>query len=316
MPRSSASTRRLAVAGLLLLIVISAFVPARLAGYAHSLGRAVETALLPVSHPLTFLSSRARQVMAGRRSQMPDDLQAVVNRLPAQYQAAAQAIAHLSQNLEEQNQINFALTRQVMRLREENQALRNLRAQLGDEAAMRLRLPVASIVGRGSDPAAETCTLNQGARDGLAIGQPAVKGANLVGRIVSVGPVTATMELITRSELRLEAIITPPRLPGGALPEDRRTIVQFVARPPDRLVASDVRSETPAAVGDYVRLVDRDWPDAVQGMIVGRVQRIEPLRDSPLLKRVIIEPRLNLRTLTAVTVIVRQSNATGEPDRP
>jgi cell shape-determining protein MreC len=316
MPRSSASTRRLAVAALLALVLISAFVPSRFAGYADSLGRAVETALLPISHPMTFLSSRARQVMAGRRPPMPDDLQAVVNQLPAEHQAAAQAIAHLSRSLEEQNQINFALTRQVMRLREENQALRNLRAQLGDEAAGRLRLPVASIAGRGSDPAAGTCTLNQGARDGLAIGQPAVKGANLVGRIVSVGPVTSTMELVTRPELRLEAIITPPRMPGGVLPEDRRTVVQFVARPTGRLVASDVRSETPAAVGDYVRLVDHDWPEAVQGMIIGRVERVEPLRDSPLLKRVIIEPRLNLRTLTAVTVIVRQTKPAGESDRP
>ena len=70
-------------------------------------------------------------------------------------------------------------------------------------------------------------------------------------------------------------------------------------------------SRTPVSVGDYARLYDADWPQTVQGWLLGRVIGVEPRADDQLRKRVTIQPLVPLDRVTSVTVLVPRSAPLG-----
>jgi cell shape-determining protein MreC len=197
------------------------------------------------------------------------------------------------------------LQEEANRLRLENRMLRNIRGQLQDRAGG-FRFPTAGIIARGADAGAGIIQVNRGGKDGVVEGVPAVDGANLVGRISRTNRMTSSLQLITTPGTRLNVIITPQLAPLSQMTSLESPPCQLDVIAPGRFGAT-VPIDAVVRVGSYARLVDTDWPDSVQGMIVGKVSSVEPLSDDPLSwKRVIVEPRATLRYLGSVTLIVQQ----------
>jgi cell shape-determining protein MreC len=282
---SSFPTRRLVIGGLMVFMVVGALMPARYSGYASWFGDKLRLALAPLSHPVHFAAASLRRHL----DPAPDDARTLLARWENAQETAAALIR---------------LQEEVNRLRLENRMLRNIRGQL-ERRAESYRFPTAGVVGRAADPGSGLLTINRGTRDGLIDHLPAVDGANLVGRISRAERVTSSLQLITTPSTRLNVILTPKLAPLGQL-LGGHAACQLDAVDGGRFVAT-VPVDTPVEVGHYARLVDVDWPQSVQGMIVGKVTKVEPRSDDPLYwKKVEVEPRLTLRYLTTVTLIVPQ----------
>jgi cell shape-determining protein MreC len=201
--------------------------------------------------------------------------------------------------LQEQYARNLRLENEVIRLRRENAALQDLQERF---SRTEYRTIMADVMGRSIESDVRALTINRGQRAGLSQGIPAVIDANVVGRLTSVGRVTATVELITTPGTKLNAIITPPTW-SGSLPAARRRLVQFDAMPDGTLQAL-APDDLPINIDDIAHLRDDSWPNSVNGMILGRVINVESLDDPPLRIRITIQPLRTLQYLDEVTLIV------------
>jgi cell shape-determining protein MreC len=273
------SIRSLVVPALLIGVVVCAFLPSSWLGWTRGPHKIVETMVGPVSQ---LMSTVAGSV--GGEQEDPihlADLQKA-NRL-----------------LQEQYARNLRLENEVIRLRRENAALQDLQERF---SRTEYRTIMADVMGRSIESDVRALTINRGQRAGLSQGIPAVIDANVVGRLTSVGRVTATVELITTPGTKLNAIITPPTW-SGSLPAARRRLVQFDAMPDGTLQAL-APDDLPINIDDIAHLRDDSWPNSVNGMILGRVINVESLDDPPLRIRITIQPLRTLQYLDEVTLIV------------
>lgn len=151
-------------------------------------------------------------------------------------------------------------------------------------------------------------TINRGSGSGIAPGMVVGTGANLVGRIASVGPGSATVALITTPRSLFDVRIMPP----STAPSPREVVVQCQPVPGTQTFWAEAAQSDPIQAGDlaHLRLPDHvlatqaRWPDEAAGMIVGHVVRVEDHPDDPKLRtRIIIEPRRSLQHLTRVVVL-------------
>lgn len=144
-------------------------------------------------------------------------------------------------------------------------------------------------------------TIDRGSRRGVAVGQAVTSGMNLVGRVVGVTPMTATVELVTSPSMKLLARVIPPQ-PG---PVPRETYAEFdnSSDDDDRMTAV-VGKDQSVVVGDWAHLFDETWPAEAGGCVIGQVVAVEDFSDDPLLrKRVVIEPMQTLSRLHRVVVL-------------
>jgi cell shape-determining protein MreC len=283
----SASHRRLLPPVLLLGLLVLALLPSRWSFYGPPLHGAVKTILSPLSLRFIRLSSAVRQqfdrpILAG------GDLE------------------RLSDELRYKDALIIAAQRRIADLEILTAELQGLRQRLGDSYVFRR----VDVVGRSTDPFSGTFQIAQGAMDRLAVGIPAVDGANLIGRIVQVTPTTASIEPITAAGTLVQVLLAPSSLPLSGLPAERARPVQIVSDG-RRFRADDVDRTIPVQVGDYARLDDTGgpagWPLSVQGYIVGQVISAEPNPDDPLRQRIVIRPLLSPTSAGAVTLILPRS---------
>jgi len=276
---------------LILALAVSSLLKSQYCVYTPPLRNAVSLALMPIARPLNSVTSYVRS-----ETDRPvlGDLQ------------------QLSDELRYKDALVLSLQKQVRELERVNAELQGLAQRIGGDYVFR----EARVIGRTSDPSAGTLTIDRGARHGLRPGLAVVKGASLVGRLIEVGPSTSVIGLITRPDNLIEVVLAPPRLPEGGLPADRQSVVQLRVSDPHQFVADDVNREVPVEAGDYARLEDHrgpeSWPLAVQGMIVGQVQSVEPNPDQTLLQRITVQPMLSLRRLDTITVVVPRLGGGGE----
>lgn len=99
---------------------------------------------------------------------------------------------------------NARLKDRVAQLELENQITNELlaendrlRAALGFQKIHTPRSQVVMVIGRQSSPSSSTLTVNKGSDHGLAKNQAVITPAGVVGRVVSVLPSTAKVQLIT-----------------------------------------------------------------------------------------------------------------------
>ena len=288
MPPPPLTSRRVWLPAVGLLCVL-ALLPQRFCVYGPPLHGAVMSMLGLISKPLISVSSRIKQQID------PPEL-------------GADKLETLRDQVLHQDAVIRNLKRRIHRLRAVNAELQGLREQLGESYLLRH----AAVIGAGSDISAATLQINQGSRDGMRIGMPAVDGANLIGRIIQTGPTSSAIEPITAEGNLLEVVLTPPRLSTRGRPWTPRQTALLEAQG-RRLLTAVVDRELPIEPGYYARLEDEDgpsgWPVSVQGRIVGRVVRIEPLPDDPLRKRIIVRPMLAPRYVDEVTIIMPRRQA-------
>ncbi len=182
---------------------------------------------------------------------------------------------------------------EVRRLREENAQLSGLRRFVGES----YRLIPARVLGRSSDPAANTLLIDRGSRHGVSVGQIAVDGPSLLGRVVAVQHSSAAIEPLT----------APGNLYRAVVGNEKERFVLLRSAGPDLLIADNIEQSFGVKQGDYVRLADdrrlTSWPTVAQYLILGRVEAVENDPNNPLWKRIIVRPLQSLDHLGRMTLV-------------
>jgi rod shape-determining protein MreC len=263
---------------LLLVSAVCAFVvPER---YCDGLRRRMRGVFTPVAYPLSLAAQR----LVGRSEGTgPVDLRAVSADARGEIERLQTQVANLTRQLEQ--------FRQVYRERD----------ALGDVQKYSLRF---NVVGVSSD-SRQGLMLAGGTGDGLSSGMAVIGDKGVVGRISSVGPGGSQVRLITDSGF----------LVGGAFGRFNGTeFVSLATEAPmvegrgnGTMAITNLALKQVAGVqaGDWVVLRDEEdgWPRLIQGMCLGRVEKISPQKKSPLHAEILVRPRLNLTQFREVWVI-------------
>lgn len=264
---------------------------------------------LPVS-VLGTLASRPRMALVALLNPVSGGLKTVGDHLRPgkQLHAAWEDRADLNKD--------YALALAVIqRQAAENRELRRrlkqfalLRQKFGLEGMRFVDCRVTAYSGDGPVP---TITLDRGSEQGVRNGLVVASGANLVGRVVRVGPLSCDVRVVT-GLTPIHVVILPPTLQTKA-----PGLGVWLKSSAVDGAAMGVRAEHHAkvAVGDLAFLADDGWPHEAQRLIVGQVTQVKPDAREPLLLkdvvvqprrdvRAIVQPREDLATLSHVTVLV------------
>lgn len=214
---------------------------------------------------------------------------------------------------------DFGLARvELDRLRQQNARLKQRLAELVPaqdllaERGLRELRPVSARVNPGGGDG--VLTIAAGSRDGVQAGQAVVYDVHVVGQVVEpIGPSTASVALITslRVPLSLRLVAPPSESTPGSLLPARSLPVQVkpdVGR--SAFVTEDVAAGADVRVGDLARHADELSLPEAQGFQFGVVSEVTPLERNPLaLRRVVVEPVLDLGRLSRVTVLIPDDNS-------
>ncbi|MEM7683147.1 MAG: rod shape-determining protein MreC [Planctomycetota bacterium] len=195
-------------------------------------------------------------------------------------------------------QQNQRLRSELQQLREENARLRNVRALLGEG----FRLIQARTAGGSDEGGRNVLRIDRGSGAGVAERQVVAYGPWLVGRVASVEPFTASVELVDSRGTTLEVRFAEPVL-GGVERPGRHHVTWS-----ESLGAFEVEGglprDTPVRAGDRALLSDPGWPREANALFVGQVDSIDPFPADPDLRlRVVVRPAASLGELSRVDVV-------------
>lgn len=270
------------IAGVIL--VASAFLPLRFTWWLSWLRGPFETAIAPISAPLSKVASWLRPGEGNRAG--TDDPEVAELRRQVEFFRSEYLLAE--QRLEQMSKVIEAL-------------------QDGVPYAQGSRLRRLEGTRVGSDLAAGTIEINRGRSHGVTINTVAVAAAapqHLVGIVTNVGPMTSSVHVLTDPRLvptLIEALIVRT---GVTTPEEIARSPRSQFRPVgDGTLAGTLGIDEAARVqpGDTAFLDDPGWPVSAQRLIMGRIIRVEDT-DKPLFKRLIIRPDLDLSRARAVVL--------------
>ncbi len=282
--RSLFGSRRFLVT-VVLLCVVSAWAPL---GLARSVAALPHHLLVALVSPVTVLLKTAADAVGGGQPRL--DL-GEHEELYDHYTQALQYIRRLESDLRQREQ----QLAQLMRVRE-----------IRGEQGIRAYLP-ARVTSYSGEPARPVLTIDRGTSDGVRRGMVVVSGANLVGLVEAVGPLTADVRLITTPGTTLDVRFAAPTPP--AAPPSAPTYLATVGLAEDgrRFVHDEAPQNVPVRAGDLAHLDDQGgrWPAQANGFIVGQVAEVAGVPDNPLLlKRIVIEPLIRPPSLRRVWVLV------------
>lgn len=164
------------------------------------------------------------------------------------------------------------------------------------------KLLEAAVASPTPHPRYPSLSINKGTIHGIEVGQVVCAGDNLVGRISHASATSATVKLVSRSSAHLEVLIMHRTIDGAS----RRAKSQLsfdagLAAFIDLISGDRVAG---VQVGDLARLADPRWPKHAQGLVIGKVERIENLPNDVRQKRVLVVPREELIRLAKVVVMM------------
>ena len=177
---------------------------------------------------------------------------------------------HLRQEVEQlTNEIN-----QLRELRGENE---RLKAQTNLPTHSQYRAIAANVVARDTKPWFKRLTIDRGTLDGVKRDMPVTTAAGIVGRIISVGPNHAIVQVIT------------DRYAGvGAMLQGSRSMGELRGLDPEaRCELKNIRATEQVEAGEPVVTtgLDRIYP---KGLLVGTVERVEVDPHSPWHKIIVL----------------------------
>lgn len=251
------------------LVVFALAVPARVQGWAASIGNAVTVLSAPVSGPVL----RVANILGPNRTRPSDDALRVLE--------------------EERERIQGELLRQQQENDRLRQVIRDLQSGLALTENLPVRLIEAPVIGTGSDPDTGMLTIKAGAAQGVntdAVGL--APGLQLMGRVVRVSDRTCTLRLITAKggESITAMVMLQENVPDGL-----KCTLTPVGDGSLRGPVSDRRDPgTNAPIepqpGQTVRLDDTAWPRASQMLKLGVVESVEPNPNQPLRRIITVRP--------------------------
>jgi rod shape-determining protein MreC len=185
----------------------------------------------------------------------------------------------------------------------ENQQFREMLA-LDTNASLKDNGPVtARVIGQSPTLWYATVAINKGSNDGLAVDQPVITGAGLVGKVKTVTPGTAIISLITDHTVAVSARINESGIPGLLQPE--------IGKPRDLVLKYTNRNDT---VDPGQRVVTSGTASASArtpslfppGIPIGRVTKIDDAGTDDQL--VHLKPFADVTRLDFVQVLTRRQD--------
>ncbi len=190
---------------------------------------------------------------------------------------------------------NQRLRAENARLRTENDALGEQIAITPSEDARRRVLErfengiPATVIGYDPENVVRVVTIDRGANAHVNRDDGVINDDGVVGRVVEVDPLTSKVLLITDVTSKLPSVVQRGRWWGIANGTMTRVKLQYVSQ------------DAPLKVGD--RVVTGEGRSFHAGILVGSINRIEPMPAGGLDQSAIIEPAVSFGRLNHVLVL-------------
>lgn len=182
------------------------------------------------------------------------------------------------------------LTNEVNLMRERAAELDRLRTQLALPAAASYARLSANVIARDASLWFRRLTIDRGALDGVKLSMPVAAGG-IVGRVVSVGPNWAMVQVITDKQAGVGAMLQTSRAMGEVRGMDNA-----------RCEMKNISSSENVQEGETIVTtgLDRIYP---KGLLVGVVERVEDDPNAPW-HRLIIKPAAPVDRVEHVQVLL------------
>jgi rod shape-determining protein MreC len=153
---------------------------------------------------------------------------------------------------------------------------------------------VAEVIAREGMPWFRSITINKGREAGVALDAPVLSPTGVVGRVISVGPRAARVQLLQDRDSGAGVLIERSRVKGVVSGQ-----VGFAESSSGDLVMKYVPEAADVVVGDVVVTSGQDRIYR-KGLVVGRVHFVSP---GSLFKEVLVEPSARFEKLEEVLVV-------------
>jgi len=281
--RPPSLSQRRALAVIVVLLIVSAVLPSGAGAWLSGPARQwIEALTMPLAHPLHALGVRLRgrptvEVADAEQQEMRETLARSSNylrQLEAELRLAREKLAQFEMltRLDQQGRVNL----------------------------QRVSFLSADVTGWSGRNPGRLLTINRGRSSGVRDDLVVTDGINLVGRVVDVGGMTASVRLITSEDRRIEVRLIPPLsaeptrdVPGHLQPNLKKG---FFTMP--------VEIHSPVQVGDLAHLSGGAWPGEALGFVVGQVTGFADDPDPLNFRTVVVEPAVDLVHLQRVVVLV------------
>jgi rod shape-determining protein MreC len=193
---------------------------------------------------------------------------------------------------------NIELRERVEQLTaEKNEALERaaeldrLRTQLALPSRAEYRKIAANVISRDASTWFRRMTIDRGTLDGVKLNMPVATAGGIVGRIISVGPNFANVQVITDKQAGL-----------GAMLQESRAMGEVRGLENTRCELKNISSSETVQEGEAVVTtgLDRIYP---KGLLVGTVERIEVDPKAPWHK-IVIKPAAPVDRIEHVLVLL------------
>lgn len=282
---SRLTPQRLLIASIAVMVVL-AFAPLRLSGWVGWFGDLSMRLIAPVSHPVTQF---ARWISPARVRELPE-----------------RDADKLQQDAEHWRALYLRERKRSTELRDQLEAIQS---GLALHREIPVTLATAPVIGTSSDLASGILRVKLGTASGVGINTVAtVRGVHLLGRVVRADTRHCEIRPITDRH-------AGPLLGRIVLGDDDSTWLLCTLRPAgDGSLVGPVedRPDQPDLIdrlarGQDVLLDDDAWPAHAQGLMIGRIERIEPSPDQPLRQRVRVRPSIDLARVKQVVLRIEQT---------
>lgn len=219
-------------------------------------------------------------------------------------------VLHLQQERDEFERLYVAEQAKVDSLQ---QQLAQAQMIASEQKHIPVRPLVARVGARSSSPQG-TVTLSRGSNHGVYVGAVAAYNqAHLLGQVIEVSRLQCVFQpLANKASPLIDAIIVPRDQREIPISRAARVQLQPVG---NGTLRGDVDRATPVAPNDLVKLLDDTWPPAAQGMVVGRVESVEPKETEPLRNTVIVRPQYHVSQVAYVTLKLEIEDSATQPGR-
>ena len=181
---------------------------------------------------------------------------------------------------------------QKKELAKENENLKSL-LQLKNESNYKV-LP-AQIIGRDPSLWFDSAIINRGSLDGVKLNMPIVNNGGLIGRVVSVSPITAQINLVTKEKSGLGGVI-------GELGNSNALGVVSGSGKRELLEMGYIPGTIEVQVGEMVYTTGQDgiYP---AGLKIGEVAEVKP-GSATVTQQIFIKPSAKLYAMEEVAVLL------------
>lgn len=202
-------------------------------------------------------------------------------------------------DLEVLRQQNDEMRQRLATLEEARLENERLRELAGFVAERELETVGAEVIGRPASLWEGVITIDRGTAEGVTVGMPVLAAEGLIGQVVTAGPYSSSVRLITDRRSGVAALLQTTRAEGiarGSL--EGELWLEYISR------------ETTVSVGDAVVTSGMGgvYPS---GLLIGEIADVQ-LGSADLFPRIRVRPSAQLAGLEEVVVLIRVSGHGGE----